>query len=242
MSQSVNTGVTHIEPNQSGKDVTANAGFDRLSRFITNSLDIAVTGDVAVTEEQFQTHMRFRLTGTPGAAFLVDLPATVARACVVQNTADATATLQVPGAGGVTLELEPSQAMMVYTDGTNVDGLLVASNPPYDIGFFYPESPDAGVTMVQYVAPRALELPAGVPGGSAFVGTAPADGDAVFTLLKNGAQVGSLTFASGAQTGTFSVASNVSLAVGDRIALLSPDPADSALADVSVTLPARRIV
>jgi hypothetical protein len=120
MSNSPNTGVEHIEPNQAQKEVTANNGFDRLSNFVAETLAVTITGDRQITETEFQTHVRFDLSGTPGAGFLLEVPSTVKKQFIVNNATDATATVQVVGGGGASETITNGEQFTFYTDTTDV--------------------------------------------------------------------------------------------------------------------------
>ena len=79
-----------------------------------------------------------------------------------------------------------------------------------------------GVTAAQVlVATRAFTLPTGLIGSQADAAAAPtaeADPD----IHKNGASIGTITFVVAASTATFSFASEVSFAAGDRLTALAP--------------------
>ena len=72
--------------------------------------------------------------------------------------------------------------------------------------------------------------------GSVATCATAATGEVVAALYHNGTSIGTLTYAAAATTGTFSVASPVTLAVGDRVYFVFPSPADATLAGVSVTM------
>ena len=63
-----------------------------------------------------------------------------------------------------------------------------------------------------------------------------ATGSSVFVIVKNGTQVGTITFAASSVTATISIASNVLFAIGDVITIVAPATADATLSDVDFTL------
>ena len=75
MSTHANLGYSHIEQNQSGKEVTANAMADRIADALTDDFTQAVTGDFSIAAADFQANWRFRLTGTPASNFTMTVPA-----------------------------------------------------------------------------------------------------------------------------------------------------------------------
>ena len=67
--------------------------------------------------------------------------------------------------------------------------------------------------------------------GSAYARTNPSDGDWVAALQVNGAGADTLTIST-AGVVTWSIASDLALAAGDRLELMAPSPADSTAADI----------
>lgn len=383
MANSPYTGVEHIEPNQSQKEVTANDGFDRLSNFVAETLGVTVSGNTSITEDEFQQAVRLDLGGAPGSGFDLDLPSAVKKIFVVNNDTGQTATVGVSGSAGATVNVSTGSQFLLYTDGTDVislssnsagtlaglsetnlsgaadgdalvriggtwvpvklnvwavldqdvadpstltpsqdDTYIVASSAvgswagqdgniayyqngvwefvtategmladiadedtlyrydgsswavvfsgtstftgltdtpgsftslslvransggtalefvpnPLDVGIFRRGQPGASETVATYVTARAFTLPSGLTNSQGYAGTAPADGDKDLDVQKNGASVGTVTFAVSTQTATFTMASATSFSVGDRLTIVAPGSQDSAMADVSITL------
>jgi hypothetical protein len=105
----------------------------------------------------------------------------------------------------------------------------------YDVGCFSQGKPEASSALLKLVSPRNFELPAGLAGSIAKAATG-ANAQAVFSIKKNGVQVGTLTFAAAATSGTFSSASIQTIGVGDVLEISSPASQDSSLSDIAVTL------
>ena len=59
-------------------------------------------------------------------------------------------------------------------------------------------------TVFQYIAGMELTIPAGAPGSHALLDKGPVGGSLQFTIRHNGAQVGTVTFGSGATVGSVS--------------------------------------
>lgn len=104
----------------------------------------------------------------------------------------------------------------------------------YDRSIYVGGQPGAGAKIAQIVLPRAVRLEAGAGQSIAYVDTAPTDSQS-FVINKNGSAVGTIDFAATKNEGTFSVASEVEFAAGDRLELIAPSPQDATLADLSVT-------
>jgi hypothetical protein len=106
---------------------------------------------------------------------------------------------------------------------------------PYDLLMFFPGTPTGSQVMGRIIIPRAVSLPASLT-GSYSSSIAAATGSTTLTLAKNGTSIGSVNFAAGATSATFTFASAVSLAAGDLLTLTNQATADATLANVSVSL------
>ncbi|MEE4109526.1 MAG: hypothetical protein V2I24_09275 [Halieaceae bacterium] len=118
-----------------------------------------------------------------------------------------------------------------------VQELTAVATEVYDIGLAFEGAPGAEAE-VALPLPRACTL---IAGGGLSVATAEvaATASTVFSVQRNGTQVGTVTFAASGTTGTFAIASDVSFSRGDRLSLQAPDPADDTLSSVGVTLALR---
>lgn len=93
----------------------------------------------------------------------------------------------------------------------------------------------ASETLFAHVFAAAGSLPAGLAGSRARAGVA-ANGAATLSVRKNGTEVGTISFAAGATTATFAMASATAFAAGDLLSITAPGTADATLADVALTL------
>ena len=93
----------------------------------------------------------------------------------------------------------------------------------------------ANQVVDRFVTIRNWSLPVSAA-GSQMKGTANATASTVFNLQKNGANVGTATFAAGAAVATFVVASAVSFVPGDLFTIVAPASADATLANVAYTI------
>jgi len=81
---------------------------------------------------------------------------------------------------------------------------------------------------------RAFTLPENLAGSRGHAGTAPT-AQADLDLRRNGASIGSVTFAAGVQTASFSLAGGAAFAPGDRLELIAPATQDATLAGLALT-------
>lgn len=96
-------------------------------------------------------------------------------------------------------------------------------------------TPSGSQLMLQAVFNRAVVFPAGLAGSHAIAGTAPTAA-AVVNLLYNGAQVGTINFAIGATTGTFTLTGGLTTAAAGVLKAVFQSSSDATLKDVSFTL------
>ena len=106
----------------------------------------------------------------------------------------------------------------------------------HDLAGYYPGVLAASGIVLYFVSVRAMTILAASP-GRARARTA-ATASTTFTIQKNGVSVGTFTFATGATSATFTVSADIVLADGDTLSVLGDSTADTALADVAVSLKA----
>jgi hypothetical protein len=111
-----------------------------------------------------------------------------------------------------------------------------ATSTPYDIFMPVSGQPLASQVVYQAVFVRSVNFGNNFAGSVAMAGAAPA-ANAVFSITRNGSQVGTLTLT---PSGSYSFSSLgyaiVTFNAGDVVGLVAPYPQDSLLMDVSVTL------
>ena len=93
--------------------------------------------------------------------------------------------------------------------------------------------------LFTYLTADGFDLPSGLTGSVGYVDVV-ATAATTIDIRKNGSSVGSIDFALGANTATFTFTTLTSFAVGDRLTLFAPSTADVTLADISVTLKGTR--
>lgn len=250
MVDTTNLGITHLLSNSDQPEVPVNQAFDDFDAALCEELAWTITGDTTATQAQLASAILHVLGGAPAAAFTFSLPAGKSRLFAVRNTSGKTATVQVTGAPGTTVALATGYSALMHSDGTNVRqmapstaiaatpftlGTYIAGLPPEPVG-----SPAAADTVFTYVFAEAVTFPAGLTGSQAYAGSA-ATAAASFDIEKNGSPIGTIDFAIGSNTATFSFSlasppAAVSFAAGERITIKAPDPQDATLGNVSITL------
>lgn len=120
--------------------------------------------------------------------------------------------------------------MLRWDNGTS---RWIADPRAYDVAINFVGLTVSGEKMRIKIV-RAVTLPASLTGSSADAGTA-ATASTVFTLKQNTTGIGTITFAAGATTGTFSFTSAVTFAAGDTFEIDAPATADTTLADIAFT-------
>jgi len=107
-------------------------------------------------------------------------------------------------------------------------------NRPYDFGGFTGGVPGTNTIIMRFLASRAFTLPTSLSDSAGHAGTGPS-AQTDFDIQVNGVSQGTMRFAIAATTATFIFASDVSVAAGDRVDIVSPGTVNS-IADVSYTL------
>lgn len=103
----------------------------------------------------------------------------------------------------------------------------------YDLASFLVGKPSNSEVYPIWNAPRALKLPAGVPGSIFTIATTPT-ANMVFTLAKNGVTIGTVTFApSGVPTVSF--LADVTFAAADQLTVQNQAVADATGGNVAMT-------
>jgi hypothetical protein len=99
--------------------------------------------------------------------------------------------------------------------------------------------PAASATVVSWVAPYALTIPAGLTGTRAASGVNPT-ASATITLKKGSASFGTITIApSGAVT--LAASTHTTFSSGDVLTIIAPSPQDSTLADIGISIAAVKL-
>ena len=112
----------------------------------------------------------------------------------------------------------------------------------YDAIFSIPFRPSNGEILGTLPVVRGLKLvSAGAGGSRAYTDGQSTGTSSIVSIQKNGVEVGTVTFAADAATGTFSIPSDVTFADADRLSLRCTT-ATSTFRDFAVTLKLRRVI
>lgn len=239
----------HITQAQSQKEVTSNGLDDLLDNSVNAVVDVVCSdggnGFVTVTEDDYLAAGVLHLIpepGSPGLSADFNLVVTTAsKRFVVWNQSGFTATVEGAGSPTTSVVIENGELALLHSLAGETIIKVATSKQFYDIAFFLAGVPTFDAVGGLFVATRALTIPAGATGSQAYADTAPggAEIDQIFDIQRNGSSVGSITFTASSNTGTFSVASDIVLAVGDRLAIVNPsNPSpdeDTVVANVGVT-------
>ena len=95
-----NLQIPDIAASQNQKEVTANAAHNLLDRAANKNVQKTITGSALFTTTETRENFLIELTGTPGAAFTLDMPDTNKRTLAVLNNTGQTATIRNSAAGG----------------------------------------------------------------------------------------------------------------------------------------------
>lgn len=100
--------------------------------------------------------------------------------------------------------------------------------------------PENSAVILRYVFPRVGNFPSNFTSSVAVAGTA-ATASTVFSIKKNGSQVGTITFAASGTTGIFATSGTVSFAASDLLTIVGPASADATIANLAITLTGTRL-
>jgi Putative phage tail protein len=95
-------------------------------------------------------------------------------------------------------------------------------------------APTASLVLQRYIFTDAVTFPAGLAGSRASAGDG-ATATTSFAIARNGTAVGTMDFAAGATTASFTMATATSFAAGDVLTLTAPAAPDATLADLAWT-------
>lgn len=130
------------------------------------------------------------------------------------------------------------------TPGTDSSkwGVMFTGPLDYPIAVFTPGIFNTSQEVIKINLIRAFTLPVNCVGSYATLDIAPADATKVFSIKKNGSQVGTITFSTGSGSGVFAMASQQSFSPGDFFSIIAPAVQDSAAAGLAVTLLGTKVV
>jgi len=107
----------------------------------------------------------------------------------------------------------------------------------YEIAGSTLSQPTNAAVLMRFSVNRAIVMPAGLTNSYAE-STVAATGSTVYSIKKNGSEVGTMTFAASGTIATFAMASQTSFAIGDILTVVAPASADATHTDIAWTLTA----
>jgi hypothetical protein len=185
--------------------------------------------------------------GPPGPG--VPIGGTAGQVLTKQSTTDYDTAWTAPAAGvssflalsdtdPTTYVGQAGKGVVVNVGETGLD-FTTALSASYDLGGTWAGTLPASQVLLRYPFPRSVSFPAGLTGSQASAAVA-ATASTVIDIRKNGASVGSMTFAAAGTTATFTMASAQTFAAGDVLSLHAPATPDSTLATVGWSLAGTR--
>ena len=110
----------------------------------------------------------------------------------------------------------------------------------YTIGMYFTGVPtNSQIILAHIFGTIEATFPEDLTGSKAKSQDA-ATAEAVFTINKNGGQVGTITWSAAGTTGAFSFSSAISFAEDDVLTIVGPASADTTLGRISITLKGSR--
>lgn len=121
MTTSANLAITHLVAKQTDPETTVNAAINRLDLSNNDTVDVVTTagGTITLTSAQKLDNILIRLTGTPAAAYTINIP-DGNRALHFENQSGQIATLDTETGAAATLTLAHQDTMAVDVRGTNL--------------------------------------------------------------------------------------------------------------------------
>lgn len=136
-------------------------------------------------------------------------------------------------------ELTGTPTAPTAASGTNTTQVattsFVAAAKYYDVDGGAIGAITASQLLKQFVSGRTITFPSGLVDSQGYAATAPTD-SVTFTITANETNVGTMVFAAGSNTATFTASSAFTLTPGQILTIVGPASADATLATVSFTL------
>lgn len=226
--------VPQMVEGQASPEVTVNDATAWIANAMSDDFAVNLTsGNVSVTATQYRNALRFLASGVATTGRTVTFPAKK-RTVIVASAAANTDTISII-VGSTTLTMQPGDVWLVHTDGTTngLDATVIGSlsGAPVDMAVYVPGVMSNAQTLLRLKAVRAFSLPLNLA-GSYVNSSVAATASTVITFKKNGASIGTATFAISGTVATFSVTAT-SFVAGDLFSIHGPATADATVADVA---------
>lgn len=228
-----NLAIPHVAEGQEDGHATVNDALDILDRAMNDTITHDVSaGNHTITATEFTEN--FMHVAAPTVARTLTTPATK-RFFAVYNTGSADLTVAT---GSTSFVVAAGDMVVFHTDGTT-DGLVqVAAGGAllYGVAGAWDGTLSASSVILRHIAMARFIVPSGATGSYGYAEATGSDSQVDLDMQKNGASFGTMSFASGANDATFSVASDTVFDPGDRLRIVGPDPADATLGNVYTSI------
>lgn len=230
-----------VAGNSGGTALEFNAYPDPISAKLQKNFS---AGNVTLTADEFSDNVFFEPDANLAAARNLTIPDTVKKVFVVSNPSGSSNDLTLVH-GSSSFAIVPGDTSAFYSDGT-INSLYRLTNPTvagvatgsFDIAGQFGGTPSTSSVIFERIGTNNdYTLPINLAGSQAYARTAPSGGSVIFDIQKNDVSIGSITFADGSNTATFTFASAVSFTASDRLTILSPANLQS-MADITFSLKA----
>ncbi len=191
---------------------TNNCGLFEVLSHAANVLTVRGVGLTACVEDFTQSQFR---SGASDGATITKVNVSVMRT----------------GTDGLWESGKGSATPLTFTD--------VGLGTPYDVGNYVLGLPGDAALVFAYLPPRTIAFTAGLATSRAKASVA-STGTAIYTILKNGVGVGTITFTTSA-TGVFAMAADQTFTNADELTVTAPTPQDATLSAVRFTLSGTRV-
>lgn len=111
----------------------------------------------------------------------------------------------------------------------------------YDIAMSVPYAPENDEVLMNLVMTTNLRLAINAAGSTAYVRIPALGSNAIFSIQRNGSQIGTLTFLAGSTVGSFNIPVETVFAVGDRLDIIAPALVPINFKGMGVVIRTRRI-
>lgn len=233
---SPNLNIPDMTASQLQKDATANSAFADLDQATQDNVvkDVSSTGSLTVTAAEFEDNFLLVLDDTAddiSAGFTLTVP-DGKRFFMVENATDFVATVDTTTTGTQVTVL-PGQKKAIVSKGTDL--MVVGVGDAVEFRAFVNGTPGASQIILQHVVTKPFTLAIGLPNSQGYAKVV-ATSAAAFDVNKNGSSQGTFDWDTVNEEATFTFASSVSFAIGDRLDIVAPATPDASLADIAFTI------
>jgi hypothetical protein len=256
MPLSPHSAARHLEENQAFAWPTVNGAINRLDDSMHGLLEKALVGDdYTLTSDltyvspasggEIEQAGYIRVTGAFASNRTLTLPnnndagdGPRAKFFTVEHAGTGGFTLTVTTVGGTGVTIAQGNVQALYCDGENVIAVAPVTGSgggSYDIALQKDGLPPDGAVIFTHLPTRSFTLPISFA-NSRFALTVAPTGAIAFSVRKNGVEVGTINFAIGATTATFTAASATTFTSVDTLTLVTPSPQDATASTLVGTL------